>query len=299
MKKLLLAIPLVILITVLTSAQDLNKIVFGPLVSDSAGVLTVHNGDDIEIEMWIRTDPSNPTPVFGVAHGLMSEDAIIASRNGVEIDPYYDMPNWEMVWVDGPFIHNPADSYPIPSGYTCEMQVAVCAIFTWCTDFDTQGEWDYYGAFLVTCNMDVPIEETYHPFSIGWYPHSGQGTRWSFEAPPGGSVVPEQSYCGLYFEPETSIDHNESLPQEFFLFQNHPNPFNATTTIRYSLPQKREVTFEIYNILGRKIETLVSGIQPAGWHSVAWDAENQPSGIYFYRIDTGAHMESKNCLLLK
>ncbi len=211
MKKALLIALIVFLFGTAAFAQDLNKIVFGPLEGDDAGVLNVRNGDDIEIEMWVRTDPNNPGPLLGILHGLLSEDAIIAARNGAIITPYYDVPNWEAVFVDGPYIHNPADDYPIPPGYTCEMQGAICAIFMWCTDLDTQGEWEYYGAFLMTCNTDVQIEETYYPFSMGWYPGSGSGTGWSWY---GGGTVPDQSYCGLYFETDACIyipgdcDHN-------------------------------------------------------------------------------------------
>jgi hypothetical protein len=232
----------------------------------------------------------------------MTEDAIIAERNGAVVDPYYDEPYWESVWVDGPFVNDPDDPFPIPEGYSCEMLCALSTIFSNCDSIihilpDTG--WVYYGSFLMVCNDNVPVGETYYPFSSGWYPQSGQGTAWSFEAPPGGSVIPEQDYCGLYFEPETGIGENASLPGEFSLAQNHPNPFNISTRIRYSLPEASKVTIEIYNILGRKIEKLILGIQPAGWHSAVWNAENQPSGVYFYRINAGEYAESKNCLLLK
>ena len=302
MKKLILVLPIVFLITTLTSAQDLNKVVFGRLVGDDAGDLTVSNGEAIGIELFVRTDPDNPGTIWGVMHGLMSENVIIAERNGMTPEPAYYYPHWESFWVDGPYVHDPDDDYPIPEGWSCEMQAAIYVFNPpwYGPPLDTQGEWDLYGSWLMVTNTGIPTEQTYYPFEMGWYPHSGRGTIWSFEAPPGGWVVPEQSYCGLYFEPETtSVDENQSLPEEFSVFQNHPNPFNAATTIKYSLPEKSQVTIEIYNILGRKIETLVSGIQPAGSHSVVWDAENQPSGIYFYRIDAGEYVESKNCLLLK
>ena len=296
MKKLILA-TLILILGVTTASAQSNKIVFGRLVGDDAGDLTVYNGEAIEIELFVRTDPDNPTGICGMAHGLSSDDFIIGSRNEIDIEPEYDMPNWEATWVDGPYTHNSDDPFPIPEGFTCEIQVGYSL---WCSPFmDTNGEWDLYGTWLMVTNTGVPIEQLYYPFAMGWYPHSGQGTSWAFNAPPGGSVIPEQSYCGLYFGPGTSIDENESLPLEFSLAQNYPNPFNAATTIKYSLPEESQVTIEIYNILGRKIETLVSGIQPAGSYSVVWDAENQPSGIYFYRIDAGAHVESKNCLLLK
>ncbi len=297
MKKLLLATLIVIFSLSIASAQS-NKIVFGPLEGDDAGVLTVHNAESIEVELWVRTDPDNPDWIIAVSHGLLSEDAIIAERNGMDPEPEYNMPNWESFFVDGPFVHDPDYAYPIPIGWTCEMQVALCVWNPGCS-LDTQGEWDLYGTWLMVTNTEIPVEQTYYPFEMGWYPHSGQGTSWAFEVPPGGIIEPEQSYCGLFFEPETSIDENESLPEEFFLFQNYPNPFNTKTTIQYSLPEESNVTIEIYNILGRRIETLISGIQPPGSHSVVWDAENQPSGVYFYWIKAGKYKESRSCLLLK
>ncbi len=206
MKKGLLVALIVGLFGTAALAQDLNKIVFGPLEGDDAGVLNVRNADDIEIEMWVRTDPDNPTPIVGIAHGLLSEDAIIAVRNGVEINPDYDIPYWEITFVDGPYIYNPADDYPIPPGYTSEMQGAIYAIlapYPGSYPLDTEGEWDYYGAFLMTCNTDVPIDDTYYPFSMGWYPQNNNSTLWAFDG--GGSVVPEQDYCGLYFETDACI----------------------------------------------------------------------------------------------
>lgn len=73
-------------------SQDLNKIVFGPLEGDEAGVLPVRHGEAIEIEMWVRTDPQNPAPIVGVSHSLMSADSIIASRDGALFDPDYNYP---------------------------------------------------------------------------------------------------------------------------------------------------------------------------------------------------------------
>ena len=213
----------------------------------------------------------------------------------------YDEPPWFSFFVDGPFVHDSDDPFPIPPGWTCEMQGALCCLNPpdCCDLLDTQGEWDFYGTFLMVTNTGIPIEQILYPFAMGWYPHADQGTEWWFDSPPGSSVVPEQSYCGLYFEPLTAIEGNESLLEEFWLAQNHPNPFNASTIIRYALPEEGFVSIEIYNILGRKIETLVSGIQPAGSHSVVWDAEDHPSGAYFYRIKAGEYIESRSCLILK
>ena len=207
MRKLLLA--LIVIFGVTTASAQSNKIVFGPLVGDSAGVLTVHNGEDIEIEMWIHVDPENPGCIYGIAHGLMSEDAIIAERNGAVVDPYFDEPYWAQVWVEGPYGHNPDDNFPIPEGHTGEMLIAIASIFG-CDSIlhilpDTG--WVYYGSFLMACEENIPTGETYYPFAMAWLPHSGFGTTWAFEAPPGGSVVPEQDYCGLYFDEITVCDY--------------------------------------------------------------------------------------------
>ncbi len=94
-------------------------------------------------------------------------------------------------------------------------------------------------------------------------------------------------------------DNGPSLPDRFMLLQNYPNPFNAATKIRYSLPEAYDVIIEIYDILGRKVQTLVQGRQPAGHHQVIWDAGGMASGLYFYRIQAGDYIETKKMTLLK
>ncbi len=97
----------------------------------------------------------------------------------------------------------------------------------------------------------------------------------------------------------TAIDGKGIVPTKFSLSQNYPNPFNAQTTISYYLPSESEVTIDIFDILGRKIETLVTGSLPAGQHSIIWNADKASSGMYFYRIETGSYSDTKRCLLLK
>ena len=96
-----------------------------------------------------------------------------------------------------------------------------------------------------------------------------------------------------------TFDPTEEPPRNHTVFQNYPNPFNASTTIRYALPEESEVTIEIYDILGRKIETLVSNEQPAGSHTVVWETKDVSSGVYFYRIEAGEYSQTQKCVLLK
>ncbi|RMH95522.1 MAG: T9SS C-terminal target domain-containing protein [Calditrichaeota bacterium] len=93
-------------------------------------------------------------------------------------------------------------------------------------------------------------------------------------------------------------------PVTFALDQNFPNPFNPTTTIRFALPEPGLVTVEIYNIMGQKVKTLISDNMEAGYHQVVWDATNDygspvASGIYIYRMTSGAFTEVKKMTLLK
>jgi len=88
-------------------------------------------------------------------------------------------------------------------------------------------------------------------------------------------------------------------PEAFFLAQNYPNPFNASTTIRYTLPAAAVVRIEIYDIMGRRIETLIDSPQDAGPHAVLWTPENAPSGVYFYKISAGEYSNRRPMVLLK
>ena len=97
----------------------------------------------------------------------------------------------------------------------------------------------------------------------------------------------------------TSVDENPTQPLYFTLANNYPNPFNAATMIEYSLPQSSHVTIEIYDMLGRRVTTLVDGTKSAGAYQVTWNAANQSSGAYYYRITTDTYSLTRKMTLLK
>jgi hypothetical protein len=94
------------------------------------------------------------------------------------------------------------------------------------------------------------------------------------------------------------------VPIAYALEQNYPNPFNPTTTIRYQLSKRSEVKLEIFDLLGRKVRTLVNGEQVTGAYSVLWKSDNDAgktvaSGVYVYRLRAGEFVQSRKLLLLR
>lgn len=94
-------------------------------------------------------------------------------------------------------------------------------------------------------------------------------------------------------------DNNSMLPKEFALAQNYPNPFNPATTIEFSLPTASHAKLEIFNILGQNVATLVDETMSAGNHKIVFDASEQPSGIYFYRLINENGSTTKKMVLVK
>jgi hypothetical protein len=103
----------------------------------------------------------------------------------------------------------------------------------------------------------------------------------------------------------TAVDDDlPSVPEDFFLSSNYPNPFNPSTTISYGLPADADVRVEIYNLLGQNVRTLVDEHQSAGYKAVIWDGRDNSgssvsTGVYFYRIEAGKFQASRKMLLIK
>ncbi|MFQ5584782.1 MAG: T9SS type A sorting domain-containing protein, partial [Calditrichia bacterium] len=90
-------------------------------------------------------------------------------------------------------------------------------------------------------------------------------------------VAPDVTTIGE--NPHTSIN-------SYQLKQNFPNPFNLSTTIEFTLPEASEVKLTVYDALGQEVETLIPGLLSAGQHRTVWQANNLPSGVYFYRLSS-------------
>ncbi|MCI0473023.1 MAG: T9SS type A sorting domain-containing protein, partial [Ignavibacteria bacterium] len=100
-----------------------------------------------------------------------------------------------------------------------------------------------------------------------------------------------------YYNPVSVSENNQVL--NYGLNQNYPNPFNPQTKIGFSLSKNERVTLKIYDALGREVQTMVNDNLTAGDYEVIWNAKSYPSGVYYYRIETGSFTDTKRMLLVK
>jgi hypothetical protein len=103
-------------------------------------------------------------------------------------------------------------------------------------------------------------------------------------------------------EPSTGVEAVHSggdLPRTSILVHNHPNPFNASTEIRYRLPAEARVRLDVYNVAGQRVERLIDGRRTAGEHRATWNPAGLPSGIYFIRLQAGARTATAKAALVR
>ncbi|NNE34577.1 MAG: T9SS type A sorting domain-containing protein, partial [Rhodothermales bacterium] len=89
------------------------------------------------------------------------------------------------------------------------------------------------------------------------------------------------------------------LPASITLKKNFPNPFNPTTTFEYAITASQKVQLHVYDVIGRRVATLVNGVQPANTYRVNFDAADLASGTYFYRLETADKVITRSMVLLK
>ena len=93
--------------------------------------------------------------------------------------------------------------------------------------------------------------------------------------------------------------HSYYAPSEFALSAAYPNPFNPSTSMDINLNESGHVSVMVYNVLGQVVSTLVNGHMNAGYHSIEWNAENMPSGMYLVKVHAGENIQTQKLMLLK
>ncbi len=295
MKTTLLLALAVILTFSLATAQT-TKIVVGPLDGDNAGPIMADTNETIDVDIWIRTAPG--VKVVGMHIPVATKDEYIQadSRNGGDF--FFPIPLW-----DAAYFLTPAPDFET-AGYTNQSFLAI-------KDFDpgeepdplraisTNGNWIRILTYEMTTadsGYGLPMSDA---FLMGRHRDNGYAVLVDFPTREMAPSEYEFDLATLEITMTTGVEDEIVTPNSYALAQNYPNPFNASTTINYSLPQEGNVTIDIFDIMGRKIETLVSGRQPAGEHSVVWNADYVSSGVYLYRINAGSYSETRRCNLIK
>ncbi len=170
---------------------------------------------------------------------------------------------------------------------------------------------------LVVSNIEIPVEfadyfsiDTQGEFSIE--PHDSQMVSVTFQTdhdvmintfftiesnsaqePEYEWIVQASTGDGVRTNPSTG------LPQAFEMSQNHPNPFNPTTTIDFALPAASEIEFGVFDMSGRKVHDVHHSNLPAGFHSIDFDANGLPAGVYVYRLIAGDFVSTKKMVLMR
>jgi hypothetical protein len=105
--------------------------------------------------------------------------------------------------------------------------------------------------------------------------------------------------AGASVQGSGKITVGQTRPQRYVLYANAPNPFNPSTLIRFDLPLAGSVQLIIYNALGQEVERLIEKFLPAGAHSIEWNANGRPSGIYYYALETELWRDQKKMMLVR
>jgi len=125
-------------------------------------------------------------------------------------------------------------------------------------------------------------------------------------------VGPNPYYCGQHggpggvgmsgvitVEAATDINDKNITIDQYRLDQNFPNPFNPSTKITYSIPERSNVSIKVFDLLGSEVIELVNGEVETGQYDLTFNTNNLPSGIYFYKLQAGSFVETKKMILLK
>ncbi len=170
----------------------------------------------------------------------------------------------------------------------------------------------YFGSFDFMTGLGcaaVLTQRVVPPYdSVSWtltYPRRFLSSNDPFPTPGTHSVVGivlEHGNSDTVFvtvTPSTSVDAHWRLPMSAELGMNFPNPFNATTVIPFSLSSSADVVLNIYDLIGRRIDTLLETALLPGTYRVPWYARNLPSGVYFCRLRINNTLHSRSMILSK
>ena len=156
-----------------------------------------------------------------------------------------------------------------------------------------QGEANLYlGTSTTTTDGDGQAD-----FDVAFGPVPARGSIISATATGPDGSTSEFSSCLVSTDIEVEAD--TEVPEAFRLHGNYPNPFNPETVIRFEVPERRHTRLDVFDVLGRVVETLVDETLSPGTYRAVFKADDLPSGVYFYRLKAGAFTETRSMVLLR
>jgi len=175
---------------------------------------------------------------------------------------------------------------------------------------DGNGGTDFTNTYL-NSNLGIPFDGAKAPFSGVFIPHnslsnfisnsiSGEWILTVTDHKSGDDGILQD--WGLLISESTLVgveEEKDMYPEVFYLSQNHPNPFNPSTTIKWQQPETNIVTLKIYDVLGRELTTLINEELTAGNHETVFNASRLSSGVYFYQLQAGDFVQTKKMVLLR
>jgi|WetSurMetagenome_2_1015567.scaffolds.fasta_scaffold31694_2 M6 family metalloprotease-like protein len=182
--------------------------------------------------------------------------------------------------------------------------------------FDSRFEYDEFVKKVSidsgTVDLSILVHSNSFPVSLIWEINPENGINYSFLCDSGlgktssiSTTKGSAKFNNLdnnkiqLFASADKVNSLSVLPTGYSLEQNFPNPFNPATTIKYALKNDGRVTLKIFNILGEEIKTMVDEVKSAGYYQIDFNASSLASGVYIYKIQAGAFLNSKKMILLK
>jgi len=175
---------------------------------------------------------------------------------------------------------------------------------------------EIYGNYAIIAHYEagiriINISNPASPTEVAWYdtyPSADVANYygcWGVFMFPSGKILGSDTQTGLYVIKTTmnitaAGNNNTSVPKDYALSQNFPNPFNPSTTIRYSIPKNIYASIRVYDVLGKQVALLEDGYKQAGSYSVTYDASNLATGMYFYTLVTAdGFSQTEKMILVK
>ncbi|MGD8782636.1 MAG: T9SS type A sorting domain-containing protein [Ignavibacteria bacterium] len=149
---------------------------------------------------------------------------------------------------------------------------------------ETSGVWEDIGFVNGNGNNNSPKSYSYTDTPVG-------GTTFKYR-------LKQIDFDGAY-EYSDAVEVTLGAITEYSLEQNYPNPFNPTTTIKYRIPDDRNVELKVYDVLGKEVMTLVNETQQSGVYTVEFNASELASGVYIYRLRAEDYVSVKKLILIK